>query len=88
MPQLARFHGITVIVQYHDTEQHHLPHVHAVAGGRRVSVGLDGVSLAGELSPREERLLRQWVGLHGEELEQAWQQAARYEPPSPIAPLP
>ncbi|HIV09806.1 MAG TPA: DUF4160 domain-containing protein [Candidatus Spyradenecus faecavium] len=87
MPELARFLGLIVRMQYHDVGRHNKPHVHVVYGEFTASVGIDGELLEGTLPARQLRLLQGWLALHEEALYGAWNRAVRGEDPGRIAPL-
>ncbi|MCL2434373.1 MAG: DUF4160 domain-containing protein [Clostridia bacterium] len=87
MPELARFYGIVVYINYEDIGQHKKPHIHAVFSGREASVGVDGEPLAGELPKKQMRLLQAWIALHEDELYDAWIKAVKKEPVERIEPL-
>jgi hypothetical protein len=84
MPELCRFMGL-VITMYHD--DHPPPHFHATYGDHEAHVLFDGTILAGQLPPRQRRLIRRWAQLHRMELEQSWHRALRREPLGTIEPL-
>lgn len=85
MPEISRFFGIVVTMFYHD----HLPaHFHVRYEGRRAIIDIDSLEvLAGTLSPKALRLVREWATLHGEELLTNWQRARAQHPLCTIAPL-
>lgn len=49
MPELCRFDGIIIRMQYRDNDQHYKPHIHICCGDHEASVGLDGEILAGSI---------------------------------------
>jgi hypothetical protein len=48
MPEIARFYGIVITINYND---HEPAHFHARYGGMSASIALDGRVLAGSLAP-------------------------------------
>jgi len=84
MPELSRFYGIVVTLNYDD---HAPPHFHARYGDRRASIGFDGVVIAGSLPPRALLLVRSWAAGHAAELQRDWDRARAQLPLVPIAPL-
>jgi hypothetical protein len=56
-------------------------HFHAYHAGRRASVSVDGTVLALQF-------VREWAGLHREEILANWDRARRSEPLLDIPPLP
>ena len=47
MPELSRFNGIVIYMQFYDTKHHNKPHVHVYYGDYEASVGIDGELMAG-----------------------------------------
>lgn len=85
MPEISRFYGI-VIRMYH--RDHAPPHFHAVYAEQQAVIRIDTlVVVKGALPPRAMRLVREWAGLHREELEAAWRAAIDGVEPAPIDPL-
>ena len=85
MPELCRFRGIIITIQWND---HPPPHFHVKHGGQRASVKIeDPEDMEGKLPPRVRRLVVQWATLHQDELRDAWDKASREETPERIAPL-
>jgi len=69
-------------------EKHHLPHIHVRYQSYRASVAIeDGVVFAGELPPRQLRMVQVWVDLHREELLADWELAKDGVEPFRIDPL-
>jgi len=66
---------------------HNPPHFHAKYAGFEAIFGFDGTMLDGELPKRAEKLVRDWLELHEEELRANWQKAMSGEPLDYIAPL-
>ena len=66
-----------------------LPHCHARHSGdkARIEIASGGI-LDGRLSPRFERLVREWVRRHQPELEHNWPRAREMRPLERIEPLP
>lgn len=86
MPRLATFYGIVVAMYFDD---HPPPHVHARYGEFEAQVDTStGDVLNGYLPRRAAGLVREWVGLHRDELDANWSRARAGEPLSSIEPLP
>jgi hypothetical protein len=65
------------------------PHFHARYGGFEAQVLIaTGDVLNGHLPRRALGLIKEWVGLHWEELEANWQRSQAEEPLTRIEPLP
>jgi hypothetical protein len=88
MPTISMFYGIIISMFFEITEKHHLPHIHVRYQSYRASVAIeDGVLLAGELPPRQLRMVQVWVDLHREELLADWELAKEGVDPFRIDPL-
>ena len=77
MPEVSRFYGIVVTMQYLDCGQHSKPHIHVKYGGCKASIGLDGKVLAGSLPKQQLSQLRDWMGIHPIELAENWEKAVK-----------
>ena len=87
MPRVSYFCGIAIYM-YWNEHDHPVPHFHAVQAGRRASVSIDGVVLAGEIDARALRRVTKWARLQREELLANWELARDSQPIHPITPLP
>lgn len=88
MPTVSMFYGILVSIFFRDTDQHHLPHIHARYQGMKASIAIeDGQILAGDLPPRQLRMVQVWIDIHREELMADWELAVNGDEPFRIAPL-
>ncbi len=88
MPTISMFYGILVAIMFESGERHHLPHFHARYQNFKASIAIeDGGVLAGDLPPKQLRLVQAWVELHRDELFANWDLAANGEEPFRIAPL-
>jgi hypothetical protein len=84
MPEVSRFFGIVVTINYDD----HLPPLfRARYGDDRATFRMDGEFLAGSMSNRAIGLIRDWARLHVTELADDWSRAERSQPLVPIPPL-
>ena len=77
MPELSRFFGITITMQYLDCGQHNEPHIHAKYGYSKASIALDGTVLAGALSKKQLAYIRKWMNIHQDELVANWNKAIK-----------
>jgi len=84
VPELARFFGIAIYMNWRD---HNPPHVHAMYGDHEALVSLDGAVLAGELPRRALSMVHEWLAIHRNELVANWQRARERQPLQPIDPL-
>lgn len=87
MPELSRFEGIIIKMQFNDTVQHNKPHVHVIYSGYKAALGIDGELLAGSLPFRQLRMVVGWLAFHEEEVYAAWNKAIRGEHFDRIKPL-
>jgi hypothetical protein len=84
MPELARFFGIVVYMNWRD---HNPPHIHALYGEHEALVSLDGAVLAGKLPRRALSMVLEWLAMHRTELVDNWTRAQQRKPLQPIEPL-
>jgi hypothetical protein len=85
MPEISRFFGIVIKMFFDD---HPVPHIHAEYGGDKAKFAIrSGEIIKGKLSPRAERLVREWIGLHQAELLENWQRSEKMQAPRKIQPL-
>ncbi len=88
MPTISMFYGIIVSVYYEDTGRHHQPHIHIRYQDFKASLAIaDGSVLAGEVPPRQLKMVQVWMDLHRDELIADWQLAVAGDEPFRIAPL-
>ncbi len=85
MPEISRFFGIVIAMNYGD---HAPPHFHVRYGGQKALIGIESLSLIrGYLSPRVLGLVVEWAVQHRAELIENWKAAAIQQPLKPIPPL-
>jgi hypothetical protein len=84
MPEVSRFYGIVITLNYND---HAPPHFHARYGSESATVTIDGRLLAGSLPARALVLVSDWAAAHREELLADWELARQQLPLVPIAPI-
>jgi hypothetical protein len=85
MPEISRFFGIVVSMNYND---HPPPHFHVRYGDLRAMIDLRTLRLIdGNLPPRVFGLVMEWALLHQNELIEDWQLARQDAPLKRIAPL-
>ena len=85
MPEISRFFGIIITMNYND---HAPPHFHARYGGDQALVDIQMLQvLAGRLAPRIVGLVVEWALHHREELLEDWRLAGEGAPLNRIAPL-
>lgn len=85
MPEISRFFGIIIRMFYDD---HNPPHFHAEYSGKKAVFDFSGNVIKGSLeSKTATKLVRDWVDMHGSELETDWQLAQENQTINKIEPL-
>lgn len=85
MPELSRFRGIVISINF---LEHEPPHFHARRAEAEVSIGIPELTLLQGNLPRPAlALVMKWASLHRDELLNAWERAQRGESPGKIRPL-
>lgn len=85
MPEICRFFGIIITMNYSD---HAPPHFHVRYGEYKALIGIQSlVMLQGQLSPRAFGLVMEWAALHQAELMDDWALAKQNAPLNKIIPL-
>ena len=87
MPELSRFYGMIIRMQYADNQKHHKPHVHVLFAEHEAVVGIDGEVLAGSLPDNKYKLLQAWLIMRENELYASWNKAVKNVPIEKIEPL-
>ena len=84
MPEIARFFGIIIFMNYSD---HDPPHFHAKYEDQEVIVEIPGGAIKGAMSKRALRMVFEWAEIHNEELMENWRLARDRRPLNKIQPL-
>lgn len=85
MPEVSRFFGIIITMNYSD---HAPPHFHVRYAEQKALVGIESLALLrGRLSPRVFGMVMEWAALHQAELLENWGLARQQAPLNKIAPL-
>jgi hypothetical protein len=85
VPEISRFFGIVVSMNYND---HPPPHFHVRYAEQKAIVAIQSPTLLeGELSPRALGLVMEWAAMHRQELLDDWHLARQQQPLNRIAPL-
>ena len=83
MPVISRFNGITIKMYYRNRE-HNPPHIHAIYGE---CIGVfyisNGEMFEGDIPPKEQQRIKQFVLFHQKRLAQMWEKQD-FEVLSPI----
>lgn len=85
MPRISSFFGIVIEMYFGD---HLPPHFHARYGGETAKIEIaTGTVLAGSLSKRALRLVREWAEQHRDDLDANWERVVNNGHPKSIEPL-
>jgi hypothetical protein len=84
MPEISRFFGIVIFMNYND---HLPPHFHARYQEQEVTVDIETGLVTGTMSKRALRMVFEWMENHQEELLRNWERARAREDLEKIAPL-
>ncbi len=83
MPVISRFYGI-VIRMYFQQAEHNPPHIHALYGEDVAAIVIaTGEVLEGHLPPKALSMVREWAGLHKNDLLRMWE-TQEFKPVSPL----
>jgi hypothetical protein len=73
MPRISAFFGIIIWMYY---DEHNPPHLHAEFQGNLAVLDFQGSIIKGDLRSRTAlRLVRDWIDLHVQELQEDWELA-------------
>jgi hypothetical protein len=85
MPEISRFFGIIIRMFY---DEHNPPHFHVEFQGKKAVFDFQGNILKGNLkSKTATKLVREWVDLHQDDLEEDWALAQEGKQLQKIEPL-
>lgn len=85
MPEVSRFFGIIISINYSD---HPPPHFHVRYGKQKALIDVNSLTLLeGRLSPRVFGMVMEWAAMHQTELVENWNLARQLVPLRKIAPL-
>ena len=69
-------------------DDHGIPHIHAIYPANHAKIAIETMQIIdGAMNRRAMRMIREWMGLHREELLQNWNRARRGEDMFKIDPL-
>lgn len=73
MPVLSRFYGI-IIRMYFLQKEHNPPHIHAIYNEDVAAIDFQtGNVLDGYLPAKALELIREWIAVHRDELQEIWE---------------
>jgi len=84
VPEISRFFGIII---YMNWREHPPIHFHAVYGEHEALITLDGRIYSGSLPNRALSMVREWLAIHRDEIQEDWTLAMDRKPLKPISPL-
>ena len=84
MPQISRFYGIIILMNFND---HLPPHFHAWYNEYKITVNIDDGEVDGNMPARALRLILEWWEKNKEVLMGTWDMAQSGIPLNPIEPL-
>jgi len=84
MPEISRFYGIVIFMNYKD---HLPPHFHARYQGQEVTIEIQTGIVKGGMSRRALRMLFEWSERYQEALMENWERARTRQPLEKIPPL-
>ena len=72
MPTISRFYGIS-IKMYFKPKEHEPSHIHALYGKFMGEFNIQTCEMIqGDLPPRAQDMVREWIGLHQDSLQKMW----------------
>lgn len=84
MPEISRFHGIVIYMNY---REHPPPHFHAKHQEEEITVEILSGVVEGKMSRRLLRFVIEWSEQHQRELMDDWRRAQNHQELIKIAPL-
>jgi len=84
MPEISRFYGLIILMNYRD---HSPPHFHVWYGDFKAIVTIQDGIVKGEMPQRALKMIFEWLELHRDELLNNWVRAQQGEALEKIEPL-
>ena len=85
MPEISRFFGIVITMNYRD---HAPPHFHALYAEYEISIDIRTLGVVNGTMPRRAlALVLEWASEHREELLEDWKLCEQSQSPKKISPL-
>lgn len=72
LPIVSQFYGIIISMFFHDTDKHHLPHIHVQYAEYRATFDLNGNMLSGNIPSKQKKLIEAWIEMRKEDLITLW----------------
>jgi len=76
MPELSRFLGIVIFMNFND---HNPPHFHAKYGDFEIIIEINSGIIDGKFPRRALAMVLEWYGIHKDELLQDWELSGQRE---------
>ena len=77
MPEISRFFGIIVFINYND---HHPPHFHAWYGDYKITITIEEGIVEGKMPKRALKMIFEWMEIYKSELFEDWENAKNKQP--------
>ncbi len=84
MPELSRFYGIVIFMNYND---HEPPHFHARYQAQEVTIEIETGMIEGKMPKRALRMVLEWFEKHQSKLIENWERAKKRQTLRKIPPL-
>jgi hypothetical protein len=84
MPEICRFYGIVIFMNYND---HDPPHFHARYQDQEIAIEVQTGLVRGKMSKRAIQMLFEWSERYKDELMRNWELAQERKPLEKIPPL-
>lgn len=84
MPEISRFYGIFILMNFSD---HQPPHFHAWYGDYKIIVNIKDGVVKGDMPGRAIKLILEWLELHREDLMENWRRSQNGKILEKIEPL-
>ena len=84
MPEISRFYGLFIFMNYND---HNPPHFHAWYGEYKITVTIENGIVEGKMPRRALNIVFDWMELHKDELMLNWENARTGKTLNKIDPL-
>lgn len=72
MPIISQFYGIIISMFFLESEQHHIPHLHARYNGNKATYDFESNKINGKMPIKQDKLIQAWIQIHKEELNSLW----------------
>ncbi len=83
MPKIASFLDMEIYMYWRD---HMLPHINIISAEYRCNVDFNGNILNGTLPNKKYKIIKKWIEMHKNELNNNWKLIKNLEHPERIAP--